>query len=198
MQTNNTQRVDTTSVRSHKCKRQHIEIRQKLISVTSDDPLKLSDCCVEFEIQVIMYVQSDETNHQKTKTDLEINLKWSLFLSSFSQLLIYSSFSVHSHCQSQSQLCAHKYSDLKSDEKFFRSTQYLWNKASQRTSAHFISEHKSVVAITQSYLKTWIISDHTESESMSWSDLNKQWLSDKMRVIWTKMTRNLRDHSEFK
>ena len=145
-----------------------------------------------------MYVQSDETNHQKTKTDLEINLKQLLFLSSFSQLLIYSSFSAHSHCQSQSQLCAHEYSDLKSNKKFFRSTQYLWDKASQRTLTHSISEHESVVAITQSYLKTWIISDHAESESTSWSDSNKQWLSDKMRVVWTKMTRNLRDCLRFK
>ena len=185
-------------MRSHKCKRQHIEIRQKSVSVTSDDSLKLSDHCVEFEIQVIVYIQSDETNHQKTKTDLEINSKRLLFLSSFSQLSVYSSFSAHSHCQSQSQLCAHKYSDLRSDEKFFRSTQYLWDKASQRTLTHFISEHESVVAITQSYLKTWIISDYAESESISWSDLNKQWLSDKIRVIWTKMTRNLRDCSEFK
>ena len=179
-------------------KRQHIEIRQKSVSVTSDDSLKLSDHHIEFEIQVIVYVQSDETNHQKTKTDLEINLKQLLFLSSFSQLLIYSSFSAHSHCQSQSQLCAHKYSDLRSDEKFFRSTQYLWDKVLWRISAHFISEHKSVIAITQSYLKTWIISDHTESESISWSDSNKQWLSDKMRVVWTKMTRNLRDCLRFK
>ena len=50
MQINNTQRIDMTSVRSYKCKRQHIEIEQKSVSVTSDDSLKLSDCCVEFEI----------------------------------------------------------------------------------------------------------------------------------------------------
>ena len=167
MQTNNTQRIDMTSVRSHKCKRQHIEIRQKSVSVTNDDSLKLSDCCVEFEIWVIIYVQSDETNHQKTKTDLEINLKWLSFLSSFSQLSVYSSFSAYSHCQSQSQLCAHKYSDLRSNKKFFKSIQYLWDKALWRTSAHFISEHKSVIAITQSYLKIWIISDYAESESIS-------------------------------
>ena len=130
MQINNTQRIDTTSVRSHKCKRQHIEIRQKSVSVTSDDSLKLNDYCVEFKIWVIIYIQSDETNHQKTKTDLEINSKRLLFLSSFSQLSVYSSFSAHSHCQSQSQLCAHEYSDLKSNKKFFESTQYLWDKAS--------------------------------------------------------------------
>ena len=84
MQTNNIQRVDTTLIRSYKCKRQHIKIEQKSVSVTSDNPLKLNDHCVEFEIQVIVYVQSDETNHQKTKTDLEINLKQLSFLSSFS------------------------------------------------------------------------------------------------------------------
>ena len=185
-------------MRSHKCKRQHIEIRQKSVSVTSDDPLKLSDHHIEFEIQVIIYIQSDETNHQKIKTDLEINLKQSLFLSSFSQLSVYSSSSAHLCCQSQFQLHAHKYSDLRSNKKFFESIQYLWDKASQRTPAHFISEHESVVAITQSYLKTWIISGHAESESTSWSDSNKQWLSDKMRVVWTKMTRNLRDCLRFK
>ena len=56
MQINNTQRIDMTSVRSHKCKRQHIKIRQKSVSVTSDDPLKLNDCCVKFEVQVIVYI----------------------------------------------------------------------------------------------------------------------------------------------
>ena len=50
MQINNTQRVDTTLMRSYKCKRQHIEIEQKSVSVTNDDSLKLSDHCVEFEV----------------------------------------------------------------------------------------------------------------------------------------------------
>ena len=187
-----------TLVRPHKRKRQHIEIGQESVSVTSDDPLKLGGHCVEFEVQVIMYIQSDETNHQKTKTGLGINPKQSSFLSSFSQLSAYSSSPAHSHCQSQSQPRAHKYSDLGSDKKSFESTQYLWDKASQRTPAHFTSEHEPVVAITQSYLKVWIISGHAGPESMPWPDSNKQWLSDKMGVAWTKMARNLGDRPGFK
>ena len=33
---------------------------------------------------------------------------------------------------------------------------------------------------------------------MPWPDSNKQWLSDKMGVVWTKMARNLGDRSGFK
>jgi len=61
-----------------------------------------------------------------------------------------------------------------------------------------MSKHESVVSVCQLYLKTWIISSHTESEYTSWSDINEQWFSNKISEVWRKMTKQLKDTSDHK
>ncbi len=166
--------------------------------MTSDDALKSSfdDHHVKFEVRAFKHDTSDETKHQKPKSDIESNIKQPYF-ELFSQVHVNSSFSVYQdwvHSQSQAQMN----SNTESDKESFESTWYLWDKAPQRSPAYFTSKHESVVAIIMSYLKVWIINDHTEPESTSWSETNKQWLSNRMRKEWRKMTRLLRDHSECK
>jgi len=166
--------------------------------MTSDDALEsfFDDHHVKFEVRVFKHDTFDETKHQKPKSDIEFNIKW-LYFESFSQVHVNSSFSVYQDWVC-SQLWAQMNSNTESNKKSFESTQYLWGKASWRSPTHFISKHEPVVVIIMSYLKTWIISDYAEPESTSWSETNKQWLSDRMREGWRKMTRLLKDHSECK
>ena len=166
---------------------------RKLIKVLRSS---FDDHCVKFEIRAFKHDTFDKTKHQKLKSDIEFNIKW-LYFELFSQVHVNSSSLIYQDWV-HFQLRAQMNSNTESDEKSFESTQYLWDKASWRSPAHFTSKHESVVVIIMSYLKTWILSDHAESESTSWSETNKQWLSDRMREGWRKMTRLLRDHSECK
>ncbi len=186
-------------MRSHKRNRQHLsvdyDVRHAPNEVTSDDALRSSfdDHHVKFEVRAFKHDTSDKTKHQKLKSDIGFNIKWSYFRLS-SQMHVNSSSLIYQDwvcSQSQTQMN----SNTESDEKSFESTWYLWGKAPQRSPAHFISKHESVVAIIMSYLKAWIISGHAGPESTPWSETNKQWLSDRMKEEWRKMTRLLKDHS---
>jgi len=70
-----------TSARSHKCNRQHLsvdyDVRHAPDEVTSDDALKSSfdDHCVKFEVRAFKHDTSDETKHQKPKSDIGSNIK---------------------------------------------------------------------------------------------------------------------------
>jgi len=70
-----------TSARSHKCNRQHLsvnyDVKHTLNEVTSDDALKSSfdSHHVKFEIRAFKHDTSDETKHQKLKSDIESNIK---------------------------------------------------------------------------------------------------------------------------
>ena len=189
-------------MRSHKRNRQHLsvdyDVRHAPNEVTSDDALRSSfdDHHVKFEVRAFKHDTSDETKHQKLKSDIESNIK-QLYFRLFSQVHVNSSSLIYQDWV-HSQLQAQMNSNTESDEKAFESIWYLWGKASQRSPTHFISKHESVVVIIMSYLKAWIISGHTEPESTSWSETNKQWLNDRMRERWRKMTRLLKDHSECK
>ncbi len=87
-------------MRPHKCNRQHLsvdyDVRHVLNEVTSDDALKSSfdDHHVKFEVRAFKHDTSDETKHQKLKSDIESNIKQSYF-ESFSQVHVNSSFSVY-------------------------------------------------------------------------------------------------------
>ena len=85
-----------TSARPHKRNRQHLfvdyDVRHALNEVTSDDALKSSfdDHHVKFEVRAFKHNTSDETKHQKLKSDIESNIKQPYF-GSFSQVHINSS-----------------------------------------------------------------------------------------------------------
>jgi len=81
LQTKHTQRDSVTSVRPHKRNRQHLsvdyDVKHALNEVTSDDALKSSfnDHHVKFEVRAFKHDTSDETKHQKPKSDIEFNIK---------------------------------------------------------------------------------------------------------------------------
>jgi len=87
-------------MRSHKHYKQHLfndyENRHALNEVTSDNVLKSSfdDQHIKFKIKVIKHDTSDKTKHQKSKSNLEFNIK-QLYSKSFSQMSVYSSFLTH-------------------------------------------------------------------------------------------------------
>ena len=68
-------------MRSHKRNRQHLsvnyDVKHALNEVTSDDALKSSfdGHCVKFEVRAFKHDTSDETKHQKPKSDIEFNIK---------------------------------------------------------------------------------------------------------------------------
>jgi len=70
-----------TSARPHKCNKQHLsvdyDVRHTLNEVTSDDALKSSfdDHHVKFEVRAFKHDTSDETKHQKPKSDIGSNIK---------------------------------------------------------------------------------------------------------------------------
>ena len=79
------------SARPHKHNRQHLsvdyDVRHVSNEVTSDDALESSfdGHCVKFEIRAFKHDTSDETKHQKLKSDIESNIK-QLYFESFSQM----------------------------------------------------------------------------------------------------------------
>jgi len=89
-----------TSARPHKCNKQHLsvnyDVRHASNEVTSDDALKSSfdDHHVKFEIRAFKYDTSDETKHQKLKSDIESNIKQPYF-ELFSQVHVNSSSLVY-------------------------------------------------------------------------------------------------------
>jgi len=89
LQTKHIQRDSATSVRSHKHYKWYsfddYENRHVLNEVTSDDVLKSSfdDQCIKFKIKIIKHNTSDETKHQKSKSNLKSNIK-QLYSRSFS------------------------------------------------------------------------------------------------------------------
>jgi len=100
LQTKRTQRDSATSARSHKHNRQHLsvdyDVRHASNEVTSDDALKSSfdGHHVKFEVRAFKHDTSDKTKHQKLKSNIEFNIKWSYF-ESFSQVHVNSSSSVY-------------------------------------------------------------------------------------------------------
>ena len=100
MQTKRTQRDSATSARPHKCNRQHLsvdyDVKHASDEVTSDDALRSSfdGHHVKFEIRAFKHDTSDETKHQKPKSDIESNIKWPYF-KSFSQVHVNSSFLIY-------------------------------------------------------------------------------------------------------
>ncbi len=77
-------------------------------------------------------------------------------------------------------------------------TLYLWEKISRRTKCQFIINHESIVEICTCYLLTWILSDHVDNNSSSWSDVKKEWLSEKMKEAWKKIANHLDKKSDHK
>jgi len=100
LQTKRTQRDSAISAKPHKHNRQHLsvdyDVRHALNEVTSDDALKSSfdDHHVKFEVRAFKHDTSDETKHQKPKSDIESNIKQPYF-ELFSQVHVNSSFSVY-------------------------------------------------------------------------------------------------------
>jgi len=89
-----------TSAKPHKCNRQHLsvdyDVRHASDEVTSDDALESSfnDHCVKFEVRAFKHDTSDENKHQKLKSDIESNIKWSYF-ELFSQMHVNLSFLIY-------------------------------------------------------------------------------------------------------
>jgi len=96
-----------------------------LNEVINNDVLENSfdDQHIKFEIRIIKHDTSDETKHQKLKSNLKSNMK-QLYSKSFSQVSVYSSFSAHQN-QISSQLSTYENSISESNENSFESTQYL-------------------------------------------------------------------------
>ena len=77
-------------------------------------------------------------------------------------------------------------------------TSYLWEKTLRRTKCQFIIDHESIVKICTRYLLMWILSDHVDKNSNSWSDVKKEWLSEKMKEAWKKIINHLSKKSDHK
>ncbi len=77
-------------------------------------------------------------------------------------------------------------------------TSYLWEKISRWTKCQFIVDHKSIIKICTRYLLAWILSDHVDNNSSSWSDVKKEWLSEKMKEAWKKIANHLNKKSDHK
>ena len=77
-------------------------------------------------------------------------------------------------------------------------TSYLWEKMSRWTKCNFIVNHESIVEVCTCYLLTWILSDHVNSNSSSWSDFKKKWLNEKMKEAWKNIANHLDKKSDHK
>ncbi len=77
-------------------------------------------------------------------------------------------------------------------------TLYLWEKISRWTKCNFIVNHESIVKVCTHYLLTWILSDHVNNNSSSWSDFKKKWLNEKMKEAWKNITNYLNKKSDYK
>ena len=116
-------------MRPHKHNRQHLsvdyDVKHALNEVTSDDALESSfdGHHVKFEVRAFKHNTSDETKHQKPKSDIESNIKRPYF-ESFSQVHVNSSSLIYQD-QICSQLQAQMNSNTESNEESFESTQYL-------------------------------------------------------------------------
>ncbi len=77
-------------------------------------------------------------------------------------------------------------------------TSYLWEKISHQTKCNFIIDHKLIVEVCTHYLLTWILSDHVDSNSNSWSNFKKKWLNEKMKKVWKNITNYLDKKSDHK
>jgi len=84
------------SAKPHKHNRQHLsvdyDVRHALNEVTSDDALKSSfdDHHVKFKVRAFKHDTSDETKHQKPKSDIGFNIK-QLYFKLSSQMHVNSS-----------------------------------------------------------------------------------------------------------
>ncbi len=77
-------------------------------------------------------------------------------------------------------------------------TSYLWKKTLRWTKCNFIVDHKSIVEVCTRYLLAWILSDHVDSNSNSWSDFKKKWLNEKMKEAWKNITNHSNKKSDHK
>ena len=77
-------------------------------------------------------------------------------------------------------------------------TSYLWEKTSRWTKCNFIIDHELIVEVCTHYLLAWILSDHVNSNSSSWSDFKKKWLNEKMRKAWKNISNHLDKKSDHK
>ncbi len=77
-------------------------------------------------------------------------------------------------------------------------TSYLWEKISRWTKCNFIIDHESIVKVCTHYLLTWILSDHVDNNSSSWSDFKKRWLNEKIKEVWKNITNHLDKKSDHK
>ena len=77
-------------------------------------------------------------------------------------------------------------------------TLYLWEKISRWTKCNFIVNHESIVEVCTRYLLAWILSDHVNSNSSSWSDFKKRWLNEKMKEAWKNIANHLNKKSDHK
>ncbi len=77
-------------------------------------------------------------------------------------------------------------------------TSYLWEKTLRWTKCNFIVDHESIVEVCTRYLLTWILSDHVNSNSNSWSDFKKRWLNEKMKEAWKNIANHLDKKSDHK
>jgi len=186
-------------MKPHKRIRQQLsegyDVRQSPDELTSDDSLgnSFDGRRVKLEVRIIKYGTYNSTKHQKTRSSLGPDMQ-RLHTSSSPHLPVYSSSSGHRD-RVYSQSHAHEDEQSDSDEYPTGSTQYLWGKARRKGPTHSTSEHKPVVAATESYLKAWIISGRAGSESTPWPDANKQWLSNRMAEAWERMSILLGDRS---
>ncbi len=77
-------------------------------------------------------------------------------------------------------------------------TSYLWRKISRWTKCNFIIDHELIVEVCTHYLLTWILSDHINSNSSSWSNFKKRWLNEKMKEAWKNIANHLDKKSDYK
>ncbi len=77
-------------------------------------------------------------------------------------------------------------------------TSYLWEKISRWTKCNFIVDHESIVEVCTRYLLTWILSNHVDNNSNSWSDFKKRWLNEKIRKVWKNIANPLNKKSDHK
>ncbi len=77
-------------------------------------------------------------------------------------------------------------------------TSYLWKKISRQTKCQFIIDYKLIIKICTCYLLMWILSDHVNNNSSSWSNIKKEWLDEKMREAWKKIANHLNKKSSHK
>jgi hypothetical protein len=77
-------------------------------------------------------------------------------------------------------------------------TLYLWEKISRQTKCQFIVDHELIVKICTHDLFAWILSDHVDNNSSSWSDVKKEWFNEKMREMWKKIANRLNKKSDHK